>query len=471
MAEKTLLPAAAGQNPPKWSYKRPLLVFFTNPPSVTVTDPFGNDTVYSYRASAPGGTAGTGEGQEDGYGPEWNDGLNYRIDYFEGDSTTGRLVRSELQEHDADRDMYHPSKHIKSNSRVKLTTTQYVDDGGRTSVASHENWDNSGHWKTRTESGFEVGASRTTRTEYANGRCSTSDQACSTFAPACPSSETCNAGQVVYRTDLLLLEEGSDGSSVLTRTDNTYDTLGRLKHSIARAAPLGGLGTGPNPLANPGDTTTVYTHSDYSGNVLTKTLSTGLATDHGYAMKYTYAPAWPACPSLHIDECGGYLATKQFLTPDGSSPAFSWKAIDRGRDANTGLIMWTRDPATYKVSYEYDKLGRVTAVKPTGEDATQVDYPSLLETTVTQGNSNGTDFVFTRYRYDGLGRLVATQKRPADSTKYACQKTTYDAANRVTFQSEWRFVGSASTPPDTTCIADQIEGSKGDDYGERNDNH
>src|SRR5206468_1460673 len=73
LTEKSLLPAAAGQTPPMWTYNRTMNTYLSNPPKVTVTDPFGNDTVYWFHASAPGAAVSTGEASEDGYSPEWND--------------------------------------------------------------------------------------------------------------------------------------------------------------------------------------------------------------------------------------------------------------------------------------------------------------------------------------------------------------------------------------------------------------
>ena len=164
-----------------------------------------------------------------------------------------------------------------------------------------------------------------------------------------------------------------------------------------------------------GDVVTTYTYSASSGNALTKVLSTVRASDPTYTIKYTYAPALGTCTVA--EECGGYLATKSFMS--GATAPF--KSIDRDRDANTGLIMATRDTAGVQTSYAYDAIGRITSITPAGEDATVVNYPSLQETTVTRGTPGPSDldpssnFEFTRYLYDGLGRLVVTQKRPPNA--------------------------------------------------------
>src|SRR5206468_3903927 len=104
-------------------------------------------------------------------------------------------------------------------------------------------------------------------------------------------------------------------------------------------------------------------------------------------------------------------------------------------------------------TYDYDAIGRVASVTPEGETPTVIDYVSLLETTVTQGTRTtdldpGANFNFTRYVYDGLGRLVVTKKRPADPTHapatptdrvFACQKTQYDIFNRVVYTTNWKY--------------------------------
>src|SRR5438093_7177919 len=158
---------------------------------------------------------------EDGYAPEWNDGINYRIDYYQGSSSTGRLLRSEIQEYDADVYLADSTKHAKTNVRSKSTTTRYVDDGGVEGVVSRDAWDGFGHWTIEVESGFNVTAPRTTRTLYANGRCGLTDMACSTTASSCPNGESCYPPDI-YDTDLLLLKEVSDGTRVLNRDENEY---------------------------------------------------------------------------------------------------------------------------------------------------------------------------------------------------------------------------------------------------------
>jgi YD repeat-containing protein len=127
-----------------------------------------------------------------------------------------------------------------------------------------------------------------------------------------------------------------------------------------------------------------------------------------------------------------------------------WKAVDRDRDANTGLIQTSRDSAGVATAYTYDGLGRVQQIAPTGEDSSNVDYVSLLQTTVTQGT--GGDFIQTVYNYDGLGRMLGVAKRSysPDVKGYSCQTSASDVDGRSRFKSEWFFVASPNF-----CVPDE----------------
>ncbi len=433
-----------GQTTPwEWRYDRGDPTRLTNPSRVVVTDPFGNDTVYLFHASADSGDPNNGGSDpEDGFAPEWRDGMGYQTDYYEGSASAGRLVRTVLQAYDADPQPSHSSRHTKDNIRVQRETTRHMDQDGRESVVTRNDWDGFGHWKTETQSGFGVTLPRTTRNEYLRLR---------TFNGAQPT---------FYKTDLVRVGEVSDGTRVLSRTDSDYNAgqvtgvpLGALLTRIERVTPPGGIASPWDLTHRFGDQKTTYEYSAASGNVLRKKLWTDPASANpAYNIKYTYAPASATC--LQAGECGGYLATKQFFNPDGSLPQSPWLAIDRTRDGNTGLTMATRDSAKVQTDFLYDALGRVTEIRPSGEEVTQIDYVSLTETTVTRGYRGSADdlgvgdFIFTRYLYDGLGRQVVTQRRPADPSRgFACQRTQYDIANHATYTTEWAYLSAAACTP------------------------
>src|SRR5262249_13832147 len=131
-----------------WQYTR-LANGYTNPFSATVWDPFGNDTVYYFHASRLDAQGFLGLDPEDGWAPEWNDGMNYRIDYFTGPGADRVLVRSVSTEHTADPRPNSPysSSRDRCNVRAWKETTTFHDDDGRFSTRVYSDWDRKGHWR------------------------------------------------------------------------------------------------------------------------------------------------------------------------------------------------------------------------------------------------------------------------------------------------------------------------------------
>jgi RHS repeat-associated protein len=405
-----------------WTYTRDVGSVPT-PTRVTVTDSSGNDTVYLYHSSPTSTDAViTGKDPDDGLAPEWNDGLDYQIDYFEGSRTTGRLVRSVVYGYDTDFDPYQTGKRAKSNTRKFSTVTRYADDDNKTQSNLSEDWDNVGHWRTETQSSSDATIGMfTKRTYHVPFLAATSDEPNGLYMPG-----------------LVEVEEVFDGNRVLRRTDSQYDpTRGTLQTSIARSTPLA-LGSPQNLIQYPEDVKTTLTYSNTSGNVIAKTMSSA-NTGQTYQIKYTYGPALGTCPARANSAgelptvCGGYLATKGFH----NGTVVPWKAIDRDRDANTGLIIRTRDTAGVTTDYAYDDLGRIKTITPQGEVATLVDYPTLQETKTSRGTLGTSGYIMADYRYDGLGKVVATGTLPADDTQgYSCKTSRFDAEGRTIFESE-----------------------------------
>ena len=394
----------------------------TNPEAVTVTDIHGNDTIFRYHASVASPGSSDGTHPEDGWAPEWNDGTLYQTETYEGTGAGRLLVRTEIADFDADPSIGLGGR-AKANVRNRIETTRYDDDGGRESTITRNDWDNVGHWRSETKVGFDSPGFATHHREYAI---------------------VGDDSRGYFLEGLVTVDEVTDGNQVLSRTDNEYHSItGRLLHSVGRRWPAATSSNGP-PVANDGDINTTYQYYTNSGNVHLKDLSTG-ASDPSYSIEYTYAPAGGECQVM--GDCGGYLATKSFRS-NGVSP---WKSIDRVRDTNTGLVTTSSDPAGVATAYTYDGLGRVVQVTPAGEDATLVDYVSLLQTTVTQGG--GSDFIQTVYNYDGFGRKIGEARRSYSPNikGFSCQTTAYDADNRQRFESEWFFVPAAAG-----CIPDEL---------------
>lgn len=431
-----------------WAYVR-LANGYSNPFSVTLWDPFGNDTVYYFHASRLDPSGLVGMDPEDGVAPEWNDGLNYRIDHFAGHGADRVLFRTESIDHTADHRQ--PSMFLTSRDRCHIRSwresTTYTDDGGRVATKLNADWDGMGHWRQVTESGFDVPGVRITRTNYFS-----------------------------HGADDWFSREVSDGQTTVSRVDQVFlrpnhasflppilcGSIARLTMPSDPTAPI---------MSGQGDITTWYQYEQDSGNVAEKFLSDGPGSDalscmrpgggvgspdalvevHGapaatHAMQYT----WNA---------GGYLATKQSAKSivAGTPTWFTWLGIDRTRDGNTGLIWKTRDTAQVETTYIYDELGRVREILPPGSEyPTQVQYSDVDHTSVrqgpetTQGSSFGCgtatgDVVLTCYGYDNLGRVVLTEKRPYSTTRgIAYQKLDYDIDGQKTYETEWAYAPGPS---------------------------
>ena len=420
------VPEGAGVVSGTWTYCRNIAPGQTNPTKVVVTDPSNNQTVYRYHASASGGASVLEP--EDGIAPEWSDGQNYSMEAYEGSEATGRLIRTTTMEYDADHatDSNFSEQRAKDNTRVRHEIVRYDDDGGRESVTFRNGWNGFGEWSSESSNGFDLPVTRQITRQYRS----------SPFV-----------GGGVFLPNLVEVSEVSDGIHTLSRSDMTYEgSTGRLLSKVDRAV-LPPIGAPPSATQFPGDVKTTYTYSQASGNVITKQV-TASATDPGYTMRYTYAPAIGSCvtQAAGLGEaatvCGGYLATKTFL----NNGVAGWKAIDRDRDVNTGLIKTTRDTSGVATTYTYDPMGRVGTIAPSGEETTNVVWTSLTRTTVTQGT--GTNMISTIYDYDGLGRKIAVAKRSYDpiGKGVSCQTTKYEIDGRVKYESDPWFTTGPCAP-------------------------
>jgi RHS repeat-associated protein len=405
----------------------------TNPLYVTVIDGLGNETDYFYNASEPKPPDPVPPPPEtppppvsyvDGYTPEWNDGANVRTEYYEGYGSDRRLVRAETTGYDVDLDQNNSK--TANNLRPSRKVTIYQDDGGKQSTVEYRDWNGKGLWRETVESGQDVDGVRVTHTDYG----STGDP------------------------NYYLYKEVSDGNQVVTRSDYAYDSLNRRTLSIDRLTlPLAPQTAGSMSAAN-GDVVTVFTYNDdstlakkelcqTSGCFTLMTNGSASANSRTFGILYSWLS-------------GGYLLTKQFMSDLSSGAAYGWKAIDRDRDPNTGLIFSSKDTAQVQTRYLYDAIGRVTDIIPPGtEHHTTIEYISdanglPLKTAVLKGvtgnydcdNSATGDFTLACYSYDTHGRLVKTQNRLPDITSGSAYQTAeYAVDDRITFKSEWLLQG------------------------------
>jgi len=435
---------AGEPNPAVWLYTREAVesgTLHTNPKYVVVTDPLDNDTTYRYRASRTqsGNSNNLSMNPEDDWAPEWDDGVNYLIEYYQGKGASRRLIRTEIRDYDADLSTY--GGRGKLNARTSRQTTTHIDDSSRTSTVGYRSWDNMGHWLVEVASADGIAEQRTTRSLYGGS----------------------DPERFLYR-------EISEGTRVVSRTENQYDTYGRVALVIDRMTLPAQPGTGVNP-AMPvvaGDVLTKYTY-DGAGRVTQKEIGDQGLGGGGALIspKYRIGYTWQA---------GGYLAAKEF-TDWLTGTYYTWKAIDRERDGNTGLIFTSSDSAEQATHYSYDELGRLKDITPpAAENPTQIEYVNILKTTVRQGDpavmggdyecSGGAgDYIMACYEYDTLGRLIKTTKRPYDLGRgFPYQKVYYNNLGLKTFESEWLWPGDPETGT-TYDYADPFDASQKDPFG------
>jgi RHS repeat-associated protein len=119
----------------------------------------------------------------------------------------------------------------------------------------------------------------------------------------------------------------------------------------------------------------------------------------------------------------------------------AWQKYRVARDAFTGWVTSSFDPAGLETKYSYDLLGRLIEVTPPGEDKTSITYP--FAATVAKRNS-GTGLLGTvsEYDYDGFGRTIRERRRtPGDV--YVKRFTKFDRRGNSYFSSEWVTEGGS----------------------------
>jgi len=155
---------------------------------------------------------------------------------------------------------------------------------------------------------------------------------------------------------------------------------------------------------------------DQYGNLLTTFDPRGNSTSYAYSTKYQSA----------------YLTSQtSTLKPGATSVVSSF-----GYNFTTGTMIWAQQPNgynthNYNTTYTYDILGRPTKVTyPTGDFAAYAYNDASNYVNVT--NENG---LKTKQIYDGLGRLVSTQ-RFVNGVVYSTSGSTYNWMNEVTSSTD-----------------------------------
>lgn len=121
----------------------------------------------------------------------------------------------------------------------------------------------------------------------------------------------------------------------------------------------------------------------------------------------------------------------------------AFKSADLEVEGNTSLPKLSRDPALVPANYEYDNMGRLTAIRPTGSAWTKYSYTTASEAapasvTATQWKEgeaavSGNELTIGRYFYDGFGRVVQQSSRMPGS--WSTTWIEYDVLGRKTRES------------------------------------
>jgi YD repeat-containing protein len=388
----------------------------SNPHKVKVLDPFGNLTVYRFHFT----TYGPSSGQADctlqvGCENKWWDGMMDSVKTYAGpEEDPGRLVRSESYEY------MHDNRNVQFRYGGLTSTYNLIFPHVRpyqTTVVTHGGFDYPTTTHTTVHDGWthldvngysipgEIPRAREVY-EYKDGVLYRS-----TYTDYDPSN---------YFHDRHHFVEVRDATgTVLSRTDKKWD-INRLECMLKWSTP-----TDTSVWYCSDDPTdgSVITRNDYdpaTGSLQGKTVTGGDVLD-AITTHYTYE--------------SGILAQKQYGD-------FTWKAVDRDIDLNTGLVRTSRDPSYVATNYTWDTLGRLREITPAGDEVPVViNYPTIRETSVTQTpteTEHNSGLTESTYLYDKLGRLIEERRRNlVTDHPYDFRRSEYDIAGRIVQQSEW----------------------------------
>ena len=408
-----------GSNSYNWSYGRIVPSQASNPSQVDVYQPdrgaggAATDLVrYCFYHTDLNNSSDCGN---------YNDGLVQEIEYFQGAST---LLRSETFEYEQpanpgslptscgpnNPDGTNPCATGANMSlkKKKVTTFDSSQSTGQCVVTTNTGWDGK---------------------RYITKQIATGTGACSFPAPLRTTTTTWlhidNPGGGHWQVglpDYVTVTE--DGTSV--STDFEYDTSTGFLTKETR---------------NHGGSPTL--EMEYSSH----------ANDDGKVGQIDYKFDGAMNPSHRIKLDYQHGAQSQKTWVDVTDPMNTLPISNRSINQDTGLVSAECLPSVGApapqvagcTTYSYDELQRLTLVGPHAEEALNITYSDLRNTSLTKGTVGVAD-----YDYDTLGRLILAERHtdihqsPAATAK---QDYLYNAYGQVIRQSEWR----ASFPPTNNC--------------------
>ncbi len=410
------------------------------PRRVRVTDPAGNLTVHYFnRGLAPEYTNGLplDLGTADASDPEL---FLSRREYQGATESAQSLRRSVYLAYTAgpgfadngqlahnrmvkEKVIFHDDRDPALAARVSYRLTEY------------SSFDGLGHFR-RTEESDDTGAG-SSRTRVVSDNKSSAVFDCEPFldahaVPTCPTPApappAASSIWVLGSYDNTLVTEGASS----LRMAYCFDPRGFLLRRRAQVD-VGSVAANDLLVAFTEFGTTGFpgTETYHGGDVrndlpITDTCASGLPGSFDYQIAHSYS--------------NGSLATSRYT-------GVGFLSVDRTIDRNTGLVASSRDSSGVETSYEYDALGRPTAVDPAAAHGACVRYgytpasdTARARTTVTRLANESTgcsDTVLQTQEvlFDALGRVAIDATTLPGGSKSA-RRTIYDGLGTVTRVSE-----------------------------------
>ena len=407
----------------------------TNPDRVEVLNPFDNLAVYQFIATP---FIEPYDCENDQCGSRWVDGLLEKVETFAGPAASGdRLVQRTTYRYTHDGEIHSRQPVTQSTAftigrNVRVEEVETVTPGhgvqlasvhrvvyGRPEGVPDDGW--------TPASGF-IRRPRITR-EYDGAELYR--QTLQEWYPTPQFHDNLwvtslqdASGRTLERTHTVF--SGNRRACEISRRDATVDPLNGVLPAPCPSVP-GDLPPGS------GDVATVHSYDSVTGS---RTATAELGGDD---------ESWFTTTFEHEN---GVLSDKKYAP-------FTWSALHRTIDSDTGLVMSSRDPNLLVTAYTWDSLGRLLSVDPPGsvEASVTVQYTNVKETHVRQ--TVGTETTESVFFYDDLGRVIEEQRTNAIGGK-DFRKTEWDLAGRMTQQSEWAERPFGASPGVTDVPASEL---------------
>lgn len=454
VAQRRLRTTPTDPNPYIWRYETAITPFALGSAAEelvnSVVDPLGNRTenyfaIFAKSTVAPTfGTSLFEYGLPISHVTQDGSGRLLSTRAFQGES---QLLRSTYARYERDSISTIPALEERSrlNQRVAESETVYHNDPPscnappltaspcRVATVASSDFDGLGHYRTTSTGGnFGNADLRTTFMNYNPGR--------GTYPGSFVAPATSTEPWVLETFDRMTESEGGSAS----RMDACFDlATGFLKRKRIYK-------TGTSPTAD--DVVLVMT-PDVQGNVMAEESfggdNAGLDTASPLCSMTLGASRYRTVYTYQY----GVRTTARATNAQGGIPAaVNFKSLDLDIDPSTGLPNESRDSAGWRTTYKYDKLGRVTEIKPlagpvlgpvgawsrytynratSGSNPATVDVQSCASTSSTCA----TPLEQSQLVFDYLGRLTKERHVMPDGS-WSKQVTTYNGNGWKDFVSE-----------------------------------